>query len=266
MVSLSQVTQGQVNTANKAFGLLKKAMKDRLLVKPAAMNGFKWAELLPLFSKRHLSVVKVRGNPDLKTISSLAARSPLKAGFKMRTLVAWHFLVNAEDPFACSTSTSELCSAGAFLLTIFRYVYGDDLDGFCYYDVCPLTGWALVQDDSSGIQTAKNVISDPVIKDAFQQYAKSVAEAFTPAPIVTLGRAARQCLRPMQVVMELDHPTHLLQQKYLKTFLDKNKAFAASLGATPITPSLDLLKLVPPADPDMVRKVCVLLVFFFVMR
>ena len=150
-----------------------------------------------------------------------------------------------------------LCSAAATLVLFLFYVFGDMMEQLVFSDCSPIVGWAIVQDEHSGIKTGR-VINDKHILQACSDYNKSIVAAVGAPQIITMCRAAAQACA-FVTHSAVAHPCHILQQTYARRFLQDLTKIATAMGATPVKPSFDLLTIVPPPDPDMIRKVRMLI-------
>jgi len=254
-----KLTQRQIDACQEALELLKQQVADRLFEKADAMgDGVKFDDLK--FADP-ITVFEVSSAPTIETIRSVTTTRAARAGDVIGAHCLWHFPVS-ERPLLSSNS-QVLCSAAATVCLLFYYLFGKHHSTLVFSDVSPIVKYAVVQDKSSGIQTGE-VISDDVILKACADYNKTIINILGTPQLITLGRAAHQaCERLRKDHHQLDHPSHLLQQSYLQSFIDKSRIIARLLGAAAIEPSFDLLKIVPPPDPDQVKKECLFLFSLF---
>ena len=76
----------------------------------------------------------------------------------------WHFPVCVRA--LLDSAGQVLCSAAATLVLFLFYVFGDMMEQLVFSDCSPIVGWAIVQDEHSGIKTGRVINDKHIYKPA----------------------------------------------------------------------------------------------------
>jgi len=232
----------------RAFDRFKAKVRAAVAEDPTALGGHAL-----MFSEPVISVTATQDLTLDNVESSTAAAIP-QVGSSYGLTIWWHFARNP-DPLRTQDG-KHLVPAAKLLLVLLFYKINSLFSKFLLLDRCPIVDCCLVKNKSSAIQTGFLISNQTIIKACRDWYCD--ASSILGAPSLALGRATLDQV----AIAHLAHPSHLKNQTYLSTFIDKLSAAAVSLAATPKSPTFDLLSLRPPADPDASRRVRFLFFFF----